>query len=118
MTRTGYIDDTRVSALLAGARVLVFPSLYEGFGMPLLEGMEAGVPVVGVRAGATPETVGDAGLLVEPGDAGAFADAMEQAAFDDEVRGRPIPAGHAQAATFTWKRAAASTLELYRRVVP
>ncbi|HVL07320.1 MAG TPA: glycosyltransferase family 1 protein, partial [Acidimicrobiales bacterium] len=116
VTRTGYVDDARVSALLAGARVLVFPSLYEGFGMPLLEGMEAGVPVVGVRAGATPETVGDAGLLVERGDAEAFADAMEQAAFDESVRARLIPAGKAQAAKFTWERAAATTLDLYRRV--
>jgi glycosyltransferase involved in cell wall biosynthesis len=95
---------------------LVFPSLYEGFGMPLLEGMEAGVPVVAVRAGATPETVGDAGLLVEPGDAEGFADAMVEAAFDDEVRARLIPAGHAQAARFTWERAAAATLDLYRKV--
>jgi len=116
VTRTGYIDDARVSALLAGARVLVFPSLYEGFGMPLLEGMEAGVPVVGVRAGATPETVGDAGLLVEPGDAEAFADAMEQAAFDDTLRARLIPAGHVQAARFTWERAATATLGVYRQV--
>jgi glycosyltransferase involved in cell wall biosynthesis len=84
--------------------------------MPLLEGMEAGVPVVGVRAGATPETVGDAGLLVDPGDAEGFADAMEQAAFDEAVRARLIPAGHAQAARFTWQRAAASTLDLYHRI--
>ena len=117
VTRTGYVDDARVSALLAGAKVLVFPSLYEGFGMPLLEGMEAGVPVVGVRAGATPETVGDAGLLVDPGDAEGFADAMERAAFDEELRGRLIPAGRAQAAKFTWERAAGATLEVYRRVV-
>ena len=116
VTRTGYIDDARVSALLAGARVLVFPSLYEGFGMPLLESMEAGVPVVGVRAGATPETVGDAGLLVDPGDAEGFADAMERAAFDEELRARLIPAGRAQAANFTWERAARATLDLYRRV--
>ena len=67
MVCTGYVDDARVAALLAGARLLVFPSLYEGFGMPLLEAMQAGVPVVAARAGATPETVGDAGLLVEPG---------------------------------------------------
>lgn len=116
VTRTGYIDDARVSALLAGARVLVFPSLYEGFGMPLLEGMEAGVPVVGVRAGATPETVGDAGLLVDPGDAEGFSDAMERAAFDEELRKDLIAAGHVQAANFTWPRAAAATLEVYRRV--
>jgi alpha-1,3-rhamnosyl/mannosyltransferase len=116
VTRTGYVDDARVSALLGGARVLVFPSLYEGFGMPLLEGMEAGVPVVGVRAGATPETVGDAGLLVDPGDAEGFADAMERAAFDEDTRARLIPAGRARAANFTWERAARATLELYRRV--
>lgn len=116
VTRTGYIDDARIAALLAGARVLVFPSLYEGFGMPLLEAMEAGVPVVGLRAGATPETVGDAGVLVEPGDAEAFADAVERAAFDDDLRARLIPAGRAQAATFTWERAASETLALYRQV--
>ena len=116
VTHTGYIDDARVSTLLAGARVLVFPSLYEGFGMPLLEAMEAGVPIVGVRAGATPETVGDAALLVAPGDAEGFADAMEQAAFDDATRQRLIAAGHAQAAKFTWERAAASTLAIYRQV--
>jgi glycosyltransferase involved in cell wall biosynthesis len=118
VTRTGYIDDARVSALLAGARVLVFPSLYEGFGMPLLEGMEAGVPVVGVRAGATPETVGDAGLLIEPGDAEGFAHAMEQAAFDEGLRSRLIPAGKTQAAKFTWEKAATETLALYRRIRP
>jgi glycosyltransferase involved in cell wall biosynthesis len=116
VTRTGYIDDARVSALLADARVLVFPSLYEGFGMPLLEGMEAGVPVVGVRAGATPETVGDAGLLVEPGDAEGFADAMERAAFDEDLRAGLIAAGHVQAAKFTWAGAAAATLDIYRQV--
>ena len=116
VTHTGYIDDARVAALLAGAKVLAFPSLYEGFGMPLLEAMGAGVPVVGVRAGATPETAGDAGLLVEPGDAEGFADAMERTAFDDGLRARLIAAGHVQAAKFTWPRAAASTLELYRQV--
>lgn len=116
VTHTGYIDDTRVAALLAGARALVFPSLYEGFGMPLVEAMEAGVPVVGVRAGATPETVGDAALLVEPGDGEGFAVATERAAFDEGTRRSLIAAGRVQAASFTWDRAAASMLELYRRV--
>ncbi len=114
--RTGYVDDDRISALLAGARVFVFPSLYEGFGMPLLEAMEAGVPVVGVRAGATPETVGDAALLVEPGDAEGFADAMERAAFDDATRSDLVAAGHRRAGEFSWERAAAAMLDIYRRV--
>ena len=115
VTLTGYVDDTRISTLLAGARAVVFPSLYEGFGMPLIEGMEAGVPVVAVRAGATPETVGDAALLVEPGDAEGFADAMERAAFDEQARGALIAAGRLQARQFSWERSAAATLEIYRR---
>jgi len=115
VVQTGYVDDTRISALLAGARAVVFPSLYEGFGMPLVEAMEAGVPVVGVRAGATPETVGAAALLVEPGDADGFADALERAAFDEVVRAGLIAAGHARAATFSWERAATAMLDIYRR---
>lgn len=117
VTCTGYVDDARVPDLLAGARAVVFPSLYEGFGMPLLEAMEAGVPVVGVRAGATPETVGEAGLLVEPGDAEGFADALERAAFDEGARAGLIAAGQARAGLFTWERAAAATLDVYRRVI-
>ena len=114
---TGYLDDTRVSELLAGAGAVAFPSLYEGFGMPLVEAMEAGVPVVGVRAGATPETVGAASLLVEPGDAEGFADALERAVFDDGARAALIAAGHAQASQFSWERAGAATLDIYRGVI-
>ncbi|MFN2506309.1 MAG: glycosyltransferase family 4 protein [Acidimicrobiales bacterium] len=117
VVRTGYVEDPEVARLLAGARVLAFPSLYEGFGMPLVEAMEAGVPVVGVRAGATPETVGDAGLLVAPGDAEGFADALVAAAYDEGVRTALIAAGRVQAATFSWDRAAAAVLDVYRSVV-
>ena len=113
---TGYIDDNRVASLMAGARMLVFPSLYEGFGMPLLEAMQSGVPVVAARAGASPETVGDAGLLVDPTDAEAFADAMAQLVFDDELRTTLVKAGKSRAAEFTWERAAAACLRLYRQV--
>jgi glycosyltransferase involved in cell wall biosynthesis len=113
---TGYIDDARVASLLTGARMLVFPSLYEGFGMPLLEAMQVGVPVVAARAGATPETVGDAGLLVDPTDAEGFADAMAQLVFDDELRTTLIKKGRAREAEFTWERAAAACLRLYRQV--
>ncbi|MGH3849422.1 MAG: glycosyltransferase, partial [Pseudonocardiaceae bacterium] len=103
--------------LLVEARLLVFPSLYEGFGMPLIEAMEAGLPVVAVRAGATPETVGNGGLLVEAGDVGALSGAMESAAFDDAVRSRLIQQGHRQAASFSWATAATASLALYRRVI-
>ncbi len=117
VVRTGYLDDRRLSAVLKQARLLVFPSLYEGFGMPLLEAMEARVPVVAARAGATPETVGDAGVLVEPGDVEGFADAIEQVALDERLRDRLIVAGRARAAKFTWARAGAACLDLYRSVV-
>ena len=117
VVRTGYLDDRRLSALLKHARLLVFPSLYEGFGMPLLEAMGAGVPVVAARAGATPETLGDAGVLIEPGDVDGFADAMERVASDDALRAELIAAGRARAARFTWARAGAACLELYRSVV-
>ena len=113
---TGYIDDGRVASLLAGARMLVFPSLYEGFGMPLLEAMQAGVPVVATRAGACVETVSDAGLLVDLGDTEGFADAMAQLVFDDELRTTLIKAGRARAADYTWERAAAACLRIYRQV--
>ncbi|MDQ6928043.1 MAG: glycosyltransferase family 4 protein [Actinomycetota bacterium] len=116
VTITGYIDDARMAELVAGATMLVFPSLYEGFGMPLIEAMEAGLPIVAARAGATPETVGDAGVLVDPGDAGAFADAMTRAASDDALRAELIAAGRQQATLFTWDRAADMALDIYREL--
>jgi len=113
IVNTGYIDDARMAALMAGARLLAFPSLYEGFGMPIIEAMESGVPVVGVKAGATPEIAGDAAMLVERGDAEGFADAMERVATDDELRARLIAAGRVRASGFSWDRAADSALRLY-----
>lgn len=118
VVRAGYVGDEQAAALVAGARMLVFPSLYEGFGMPLLEAMEVGLPVVAVKAGATPETVGDAALLTGPHDAEAFAEAMVAAATDDDVRERLITAGHRQAAKFSWDRAAEATIGVYRSLVP
>jgi glycosyltransferase involved in cell wall biosynthesis len=115
---TGYVDDARVAALLADAAVLVFPSLYEGFGMPLLEAMEAGVPVVALRAGATPETVDAAALLVSPGDvtAPAFAEAMIDVVSDSVLRAKLIATCRPRAAEFGWQRTADETLALYRRL--
>lgn len=114
--RTGYIDDASAAALMERARMLVFPSLYEGFGMPLVEAMGAGVPVVAVRAGATPETVGDAAALVDPGDTEGMAAAMEEILSDDIRRAAMVTAGRARAAGFTWDRTASATIDVYRRV--
>ena len=87
------VDDDR-AALLAAATVFVFPSRYEGFGFPPLESMSAGVPVVATAAGALPEVLGDAALLVPPGDGDALAAAMAGLLDDDSERARLVAAGH------------------------
>ncbi len=114
VVRTGYVDDARVAALVAGARMLVFPSLYEGFGMPVIEAMDAGLPVVAARAGATVEVAGDAAVLVDPDDPEAFADAMLRVASDEQLREELVRAGHRRAMQFSWDDTARATLLLYR----
>ena len=89
-------------ALYAGARAVVMPSRYEGFGLPCLEAMACGAPVVAASAGALPETVGDAALLVPPDDAEAFADALVAAACDEAQRTQLVAAGRRRAAMFPW----------------
>ena len=113
VVRTGYVDDARVAALVAGARMLLFPSVYEGFGMPVLEAMEAGLPVVATRAGATPEIAGGAAVLVDPGDPEGFADAMQRVATDEALRAELTAAGLRRASDFSWDKAAEATIRLY-----
>ena len=96
----GYVDDALLPGLYAGAEAFVLPSLHEGFGLPCLEAMACGTPVVTTTAGALPETCGDAALLVEALDTGALADAV-LAALGDE---RLAAAGLERAAQFTWER--------------
>ena len=107
--RLGYVPDADLPGLYAGARALVMPSLYEGFGLPCLEAMACGTPVVAARAGALPETVADAALLVDPTDAGGFAAALLAAAGEEGIREPLIGAGRARAGQFTWRAAAAQT---------
>jgi glycosyltransferase involved in cell wall biosynthesis len=107
--RLGYVPDELLPALYAGAVALAMPSRYEGFGLPCLEAMACGTPVVAAAAGALPETVGEAALLVEPGDSAAFAAALVTAACDPRERDRLIDAGVRRAASFTWQRTAELT---------
>jgi glycosyltransferase involved in cell wall biosynthesis len=105
----GYVSEAHLPALYAGARVLAVPSLHEGFGLPCLEAMASGVPVVAARRGALPETVGDAGLLVDPEREEELADAIVAAACDQGLRARLIAAGLRRAAAYPWRRTAVLT---------
>lgn len=113
---TGYVADADLAALLSGARVFAFPSLYEGFGFPVLEAMACGVPVVCSHASSLPEVAGDAALLVDPLDPTAWAAALERALIDEELRADLVRRGYAQARRFSWRRAAGETLQVLERI--
>jgi glycosyltransferase involved in cell wall biosynthesis len=105
----GYVPERLLPGLYAGALALAMPSLYEGFGLPCLEAMACGTPVVAADRSALPETCGDAALFADPGDPDAFAAALLRAATDDNGRARLIAAGLDRAAGFTWQRSAQLT---------
>ncbi|MDA1185731.1 MAG: glycosyltransferase family 1 protein [Acidobacteria bacterium] len=102
----GYVPDAEREATYAGARLLVMPSRYEGFGIPVLEAMSAGVPVVAADRGALPEVLGDAGTLVDPDDAEALATAMHRSLTDDAFATACAQRGLERAREFSWERAA------------
>lgn len=112
----GWVDSSDAPALYRLARVFVFPSLYEGFGLPPLEAMACGTPVVCSNASSLPEVVGDAGIPVDPHDTGALAQAIARVLADDALRADLSARGLVQAGKFTWERAARETLAVYERV--
>jgi glycosyltransferase involved in cell wall biosynthesis len=112
MQRIGWSDDR--SSLIAGARRLAYPSLYEGFGLPPLEAMSLGIPVVATTAGAIPEVVGDAAMLVAPRDVPALAEALLVVAKDATTRERLIALGTQRVRLFSWQRAGEQLARLYR----
>ena len=110
--RIGWVDDR--SSLIAGATALAYPSLYEGFGLPPLEAMSVGTPVVASTAGAIPEVVGDAAVLVPPRDVPALAAALLEVTRDEGIRDRLIAAGAERSKAFSWARAGRDLAQLYR----
>jgi glycosyltransferase involved in cell wall biosynthesis len=113
---TGSVDDAGRRALLEQATVLAYPSIYEGFGFPVLEAMSVGAPVVAARAGSIPEIAGDAALLVEPTDEYAIAGAIEQVLTDEVTRAELIARGHARVRAFSWDQTARQLTDCYRRL--
>ncbi len=113
----GYVSDAELALLYRAASALLYPSLYEGFGLPPLEAMAAGCPVVGSTRASLPEVIGDAGLLVEPEDGDALASAMTRLATDPELRRDLERRGRARAERFPWSQCAAETLKSYRGIV-
>jgi glycosyltransferase involved in cell wall biosynthesis len=113
----GYVSDDDLPALLGAARVFAFPSLYEGFGLPPLEAMACGTPVVASCGGALEDVVDDAALRVPDGEEDEFAEALLRALGDESLRSELRARGLRQAARFTWQRTARATVEGYRMAI-
>jgi glycosyltransferase involved in cell wall biosynthesis len=115
--RVGRVLDRDLAALYRKAALMVYPSLFEGFGLPVLEAMACGTPVVTSNTSSLPEVAGDAALTVAPDDVRALAEAMRRAVTDEGVARRLRAAGPVQAARFTWRETARATLAVYQEAI-
>lgn len=116
LLRTGYVSDGKLRALYENATCFVFASLYEGFGMPPLEAMQVGCPVVSSNAASMPEVLGDAALFAEPDDPDAFCQAIYRVAQDPNLRKSLTSKGYHQAAGYSWEDCAKSLLTLCQKL--
>jgi glycosyltransferase involved in cell wall biosynthesis len=112
----GYVPDDELAALYAGCELFCYPSLYEGFGLPVLEAMKAGAPVLTSNVSSLPEVAGDAAVTVDPLSVDAIAGAIERLLADPGERGRLRAAGRARAQHFSWERTAIQTRSVLRRI--
>ena len=109
----GLVDDADLPALYSGARAVIMASLYEGFGLPILEAFACGAPVISGNLSSLPEVAGDAALLVDPYDTAAICEAIVALDCRDDLRERLVAAGHKRARIFTWDRAAKQLRDVY-----
>jgi glycosyltransferase involved in cell wall biosynthesis/SAM-dependent methyltransferase len=114
---TGYIDDNDFAALYSGALAFIFMSLYEGFGLPPLEAMQCGIPVITSNTSSLPEVVGDAGIMLDPRDEQSFCDSMLNIYKSPILREELAAKAITQANKFTWERFTNETINAYRRVL-
>jgi len=114
---SGYLDNEQLVETVAGADFLVFPSIYEGFGLPVLEAMAAGVPVLCSNRASLPEVAGEAALFFDPESIEAIADGMRAVGSDPVLRSRMRERGFENAKRFSWQRTAMETLAVYERVM-
>jgi len=112
---TGRVSDERLIALYQGADLFVFPSLYEGFGLPVVEAMSCGVPVITSNRGALAEVAADAALLVDPEDPQALSAAMRRVLADSGLRAELSAAGRRRSEAFSWQKTAQATLAVYQQ---
>jgi glycosyltransferase involved in cell wall biosynthesis len=117
IVQLGYVDAETKAKLYRTAHALAFPSLDEGFGIPILEAMSAGLPVLTSNCSSMPEVAGDAAVLVDPGDAESIAAGLSRVIEDEELRSDLKKQGLARAGEFTWTRAAKAVLRVYQELV-
>ncbi len=113
---TDFVPETDLPAYYSGAEVFVLPSLYEGFGFPVLEAMACGCPVITSNTSSLPEVVGEAGIMVDPHNTDSLAQAMRRVLTDSELSNNMIRKGLEQAKRFSWEKTAEQTLEVYNKV--
>ena len=113
----GYVDDETLARLYSGATAFVYPSLYEGFGLPVLEAMACGTPVICSNSSSLPETAGEAALLIDPGDVEGLASCIDRMVGDSRLRLEMREKGLLRAACFTWEKTARETFTLFESIV-
>jgi glycosyltransferase involved in cell wall biosynthesis len=113
----GYVPDEDLPLLFQASTAFVYPSLYEGFGLPILQAMAAGTPVITTKLSSIPEVAGDAALYIDPDDPATLIQALQALQTNNDLRSSLIFSGKKQAGKFSWKQTAKKTIDVYREVM-